>query len=120
MYVESLLFYSDEIDRSEYTQDANYNETITSKVIYYENFEEDFVTIPVTTANYDKDGYPIEFIADIRQYDAEVEITYAAGEICDYDSYGNFYEIVEVDRKIISRGPATSVGAATITIEYCE
>lgn len=120
MYVESLLFYSDEIDRSEYTQDANYNETITSKVIYYENFEEDFVTIPVITANYDKDGYPIEFIADVRECEAEMEITYAAGEIIYENEDGPVYEVVEVDRKIISQGSSTSVGSATITIEYCE
>ena len=77
-------------------------------------------SLPITTANYDKDGYPIEFIADIRQYDAEVEVTYEAGEILWKDEDGPLYEVVEVDRKIISRSPATSIGAATITIEYCE
>lgn len=120
MYVESVYCYIPHLPDSWATYDANYEETFTTEVTLYENCDEELDIFAFTSVNYDKDGYPIEFIADIRQYDAEVEVTYAAGEISGNDYYGTFYEIVEVDRKIISRGPATSIGAATFTIEYCE
>ena len=121
MYVESVFYWDSVMPDIEHkTRDANFEKTLTITDRYYEGMDDELESLPVTTANYDKDGYPIEFIADIRQYDAEVEVTYAAGDILWEDEEGPIYEVVEVDRKIISRGPATSVGAATITIEYCE
>ena len=121
MYVESIFYYdSVDIPIDDYTYDANYKKTITVKDYYYEGMDDELETLPITTANYDKDGYPVEFIADIRQSNVEMEITYAAGDILWKDDEGPVYEVVEVDRKIISKGPATSIGAATITIEYCE
>lgn len=121
MYVESIFYY-DSVDMpiDDYTYDANYKKTITVKDFYYEGMDDELETLPITTANYDKDGYPVEFIADIRQSNVEMEITYAAGDILWKDDEGPIYEVVEVDRKIISESPATSIGAATITIEYCE
>lgn len=122
MYTECVYYWDggDMPNREYSTRDANYKKTLTIKDIYYEGMDDEMESLPITTANYDKDGYPIEFIADIRQYDAEVEVTYEAGEILWEDEDGPLYEVVEVDRKIISRDPATSIGAATITIEYCE
>ena len=120
MTIESFFYEIWNEDRIYQTDDANYKGTSTLKVVYCEDYEEDFCTLPVTTATYDKDGYPVEFIADVREYEGEMEITYAAGDILWEEEEGPIYEVVEVDRKIISRGPATSVGAATITIEYCE
>ena len=64
--------------------------------------------------------FVLYLIADIREYEGEMEATYAAGDILWEEEDGPIYEVVEVDRKIISKGPATSVGSATITIEYCE
>lgn len=122
MYVESIFYYgySDDMSIDNYTYDANYKKTITVKDYYYEGLDDELESLPITTANYDKDGYPVEFIADIRQSNVEIEVTYAAGGILWEDEEGPIYEVVEVDRKIISKGPATSVGSATITIEYCE
>lgn len=120
MTIESFFYEIWNEDRIYQTDDANYKGTSTLKVVYCEDYEEDFCTLPVTTATYDKDGYPVEFIADVREYEGEMEITYAAGDILWEDEEGPVYEVVEVDRKIISKGPATSVGSATITIEYCE
>lgn len=121
MYVESIFYYdSVDIPIYDYTYDANYKKTITVKDYYYEGMDDELETLPITTANYDKDGYPVEFIADIREYEGEIEVTYAAGDILWEEEDGPVYEVVEVDRKIISKGPATSVGSATITIEYCE
>lgn len=121
MYVESIFYYdSVNIPIDDYTYDANYKKTITVKDYYYEGMDDELETLPITTANYDKDGYPVEFIADIREYEGEIEVTYAAGDILWEEEDGPIYEVVEVDRKIISKGPATSVGSATITIEYCE
>ena len=121
MYVESIFYYdSVDIPIDDYTYDANYKKTITVKDYYYEGMDDELETLPITTATYDKDGYPVEFIADIREYEGEMEATYAAGDILWEEEDGPVYEVVEVDRKIISKGPATSVGSATITIEYCE
>lgn len=121
MYVESIFYYdSVDIPIDDYTYDANYKKTITVKDYYYEGMDDELETLPITTATYDKDGYPVEFIADIREYEGEMEATYAAGDILWEQEDGPIYEVVEVDRKIISKGPATSVGSATITIEYCE
>jgi hypothetical protein len=121
MYVESIFYYdSVDIPIDDYTYDANYKKTITVKDYYYEGMDDELETLPITTATYDKDGYPVEFIADIREYEGEMEATYAAGDILWEEEDGPIYEVVEVDRKIISKGPATSVGSATITIEYCE
>lgn len=120
MTIESFFYEIWNEDRIYQTDDANYKGTSTLKVVYCEDYEEDFCTLPVTTATYDKDGYPVEFIADVREYEGEIEVTYAAGDILWEEEDGPIYEVVEVDRKIISKGPATSVGSATITIEYCE
>lgn len=121
MYVESIFYYdSVDIPIDDYTYDANYKKTITVKDYYYEGMDDELETLPITTATYDKDSYPVEFIADVREYEGEMEITYAAGDILWEEEDGPIYEVVEVDRKIISKGPATSVGSATITIEYCE
>lgn len=120
MTIESLYYEIWDEDRIYQTDDANYKGTSTLKFVYCEDYEEDFCTLPFTTATYDKDGYPVEFIADVREYEGEMEITYAAGESNCENEYGPVYDVVEVDRKIISKGPATSVGSATITIEYCE
>lgn len=120
MNIESFHYDIWDEDRIYQTYDANYKETSTFKFVYCEDYEEDFYTLPVTTATYDKDGYPVEFIADIREYEGEIEATYAAGDIMWEEEDGPVYKVVEVDRKIISKGPATSVGSATITIEYYE
>lgn len=122
MYVESIFYYgySGDMSIDYYTYDANYKKTITIEDYYYEGLDDELETLPITTANYDKDGYPVEFIADIRQSNVEIEVTYAAGDILWEDEEGPVYEVVEVDRKIISKSPATSVGSATISIEYCE
>ncbi|MBO7313061.1 MAG: hypothetical protein J6U48_02395 [Alistipes sp.] len=120
MNIESFIYEIWNEDRIHHTYDANYKETSTFKFVYCEDYEGDFYTLPITTATYDKDGYPVEFIADIREYEGEMEATYAAGDILWEEEDGPVYEVVEVDRKIISKGPATSVGSATITIEYCE
>ena len=120
MNIESFIYEIWNEDRIDHTDDANYKETSTFKFVYCEEYEGDFCTLPITTATYDKDGYPVEFIADIREYEGEMEATYAAGDILWEEEDGPVYEVVEVDRKIISKGPATSVGSATITIEYCE
>ena len=120
MTIESFFYEIWNEDRIYQTDDANYKGTSTLNVVYCEDYEEDFCTLPVTTATYDKDGYPVELIADVREYEGEMEITYAAGDILWEEEDGPIYEVVEVDRKIISKGPATSVGSATITIEYCE
>lgn len=120
MTIESFFYEIWNEDRIYQTDDANYKETSSFKFVYCEDYEEDFCTLPFTTATYDKDGYPVEFIADVREYEGEMEITYAAGESNCESEYGPVYDVVEVDRKIISKGPATSVGSATITIEYCE
>ena len=120
MNIESFIYEIWNEDRIHHTYDANYKETSTFKFVYCEDYEGDFYTLPITTATYDKDGYPVEYIADIREYEGEMEATYAAGDILWEEEDGPVYEVVEVDRKIISKGPATSVGSATITIEYCE
>lgn len=120
MTIESFFYEIWNEDRIYQTDDANYKGTSTLKVVYCEDYEGDFCTLPVTTATYDKDGYPVEFIADVLEYESEMEITYAAGDILWENEEGPIYEVVEVDRKIISKGTATSVGSATITIEYCE
>lgn len=120
MNVEVVFYEAPSSGGIFYTRDANYKETITIKDRHYEGLDNATDTLPITTANYDKDGYPVEFIADIREYDIEAEVTYEAGEIIYEDQDGPIYDVVEVDRKIINKGPATSVGSATITIEYCE
>ena len=121
MYVASVFYWDSVMPDIEHnTRDANFEKTLTITDRYYEGLDDELETLPITTANYDKDGYPVEFIADIRQSNVEIEVTYAAGDILWEEEEGPIYEVVEVDRKIISKGPATSVGSATITIEYCE
>ena len=122
MLVESTYYMDYPRPMQSYTTDPNYKEITTYKGTLFEDYEDEFCTLPITGVNYDKDGYPTEFVVDVRQYDVEMNITYAAGEVAWRDDYDGscYYEVVEIDREIISQSPSTTVGQASTTIEYCE
>lgn len=121
MTVESC-YYKDmpRYDRDA-TSDPHFKDTRTYKYDIYVDFDEDFGTIPLTTTNFDKDGYPTEFVADVFIQEVEERITYAAGELL-YEEYDgvSYYEIIEVNREVVNIGAVTSAGRASITVEYCK
>lgn len=124
MVVMSLWDLEDEEgphDMGSTTADANYREVVTQSTYEVEGFEEDFGTLPITTVNCDAEGYPTEFIVDIRASKITHTITYGAGEVAWEDEYEGttYYEIVELDRQTTEEG-VTSVGKATLTVEYVD
>lgn len=123
MYVENLWMLYDESYPIVYdtTTDAKYSEEVTYNTYEVENLEEDFDALPITTVNCDAEGYPTEFIVDIRAREVEVTVTYGVGEVAWVDEYDGttYYYITEIDRKS-SEGAVTSVGSASIAVEYVD
>lgn len=119
MFVESLWSLVEPPYDMGLTTDANYREVVTHSTYEVEGLEEDFETLPITTVNCDAEGYPTEFIVDIRASKVTHTITYGAGEVEWEDEYTTYYKIVELDRQTTEEG-VTSVGKATLTVEYVD
>lgn len=119
MFVESLWYLVEPPYDMGSTTDANYREVVTHSTYEVEGLEEDCETLPITTVNCDAEGYPTEFIVDIRASKVTHTITYGAGEIEWEDEYTTYYKIVELDRQTTEEG-VTSVGKATLTVEYVD
>lgn len=119
MFVESLWYLVEPPYDMGLTTDANYREVVTHSTYEVEGLEEDCETLPITTVNCDAEGYPTEFIVDIRASKITHTITYGAGEVEWEDEYTTYYKIVELDRQTTEEG-VTSVGKATLTVEYVD
>lgn len=123
MFVEGLwdLVVPPNVMVSYPTPDANYREVVTYSTYEVEGLKEDYETLPITTVNCDAEGYPTEFIVDIRASKITHTITYGAGEVVWEDEYEGttYYKIVELDRQTTEEG-VTSVGKATLTVEYVD
>lgn len=119
MFVESVWYLEEIPHQMGSTTDANYREVVTYSTYEVEGLEEDFETLPITTVNCDAEGYPTEFIVDIRASKVTHTITYGAGEVAWEDEYTTYYKIVELDRQTTEEG-VTSVGKATLTVEYVD
>lgn len=103
------------------TTDANYKDVTTYSTYEFEGLNDDFGTLPITSVSCDKEGYPTEFVADVRGRETKVTITLGAGNVVWEDEYEGitYYEIVEVDRQETS-GSFASIGKASVVVEYCE
>ena len=103
------------------TTDANYKDVMTYSTYEFEGFNDDFGTLPITSVSYDKEGYPTEFIVDVRGREVKITITLGAGNVVWEDEYEGvtYYEVVEVDRQETS-GSLASIGKASVVVEYCE
>lgn len=119
MFVESVWYLEEIPHQMGSTTDANYREVVTHSTYEVEGLEEDYGTLPITTVNCDAEGYPTEFIVDIRASKITHTITYGAGEVAWEDEYTTYYKIVELDRQTTEEA-VTSVGKATLTVEYVD
>ncbi len=120
MMVESIFYYGP-VDPSYRgtTTDPKYSEVVTYST--YEFEADEINTFPITNVTYDKEGYPTEFIVDVRGREIKTTITLGAGNVEWKDEYEGvtYYEIVEVDRQETS-GSLDSIGKASVVVEYCE
>ena len=119
MMVESIYSYGpDDLYRGT-TTDPKYSEVVTYSTYEFEKDEID--TFPITSVTYDKDGYPTEFVADVRARRTDITVTFGAGDVEWVDDWDGttYYRIVEVDRKTTS-SPTEVVGKASAVVEYCD
>ena len=123
MMVESCWRYGNDYYDDYYgtTTDANYKDVTTYSTYEFEGWNNDFDTLPITSVSCDKEGYPTEFIVDVRGREIKTTITLGAGNIVWEDEYKGvtYYEIVEVDRQETT-GSFASLGKASVVVEYCE
>ena len=122
MLVESCWYVLDnDIDEWRTTTDANYMEVVSYSTYELEGYNDDFGTFPVTSVKYDKDGYPTEFVADVRGRETIITAIYGASEVAWVDEWEGvtYYYIREISKGSVDY-VTTSFGQAKITVEYCD
>lgn len=123
MLVESCWYVldNDYIDEWRTTTDANYREVVSYSTYDIEGYNDDLGTLPVTSVKYDKDGYPTEFVADVRGRETMITAIYGASEVAWVDEWEGvtYYYIREISKSSVDY-VTTSFGQAKITVEYCD
>lgn len=120
MLVEEIYYDDFYVPYFGTTTDPNYRKVETYSAYEYEGLD-DWDSFPITSVKCDQEGYPTEFIADIRGCETEVTVTYGAGEVERVDEYNGttYYKITEIDKQV-SKGPVRSMGKGSVVVEYCD